>query len=181
MYVGTYSTVPTCFGQINKVAGHSFTCWHLSVAVGVGQFPSARDGSSPACDGAIIFFFNSWSKDSLPFCVPFFIFTFNCKASFFVGIHYFSIMTTKLSVQLQWSWSDLWKNFEQHAEKNLGTPQGQITKTWTLLNPCNHLMLLTHSWQAKLHDSYSKAWCSERSNITCLRAFSTLAHKTWEN
>jgi hypothetical protein len=62
-------------------------------------------------------------------------------------------MTKKLSVQLQWSWSDLWKNFEQHAEKNSGIPQGQITKAWTLLNPCNQLMMLTHSWQATLHDS----------------------------
>lgn len=38
-------------------------------------------------------------------------------------------------------------------KKNSGIPQGQITKAWTLLNPCNQLMMLTHSWQATLHDS----------------------------
>ncbi len=129
----------------------SLSCrWSWSISIGARWFFSCMRWSNH-------FFFNGWSKDSLPFYVPFFIFTFNCKASFLVGIHYFSIMTTKLSVQLQWSWSDSWKNFEQHAENILGTPQGQITKTWTLLNPCNQLMLLTHSWQATLHDSYSKA------------------------
>ena len=85
VYIGTYPTIPACFGQVDEIMIAFVDLFELELEVGafvIGEIAFVMQSIS-----RLVFFFNRGDEDGLPCFIPAFAFAFDGDGYFATGTY----------------------------------------------------------------------------------------------